>query len=212
MRSSLLSAFGRDPYMFGDRKLAAMLGRPICSQCKRSSCKNKALCVIWVLHFQLNSLILDQLNSSLQVMHCQLCIKCIPLTRIWQVCAHGHSASCCWAQSQPVVNRQNKQCQQYLRYYYIHKDPTRDQKWLSVLIISGYLQSASFCISPGPRTQANKGQSPNTAPSRETALYNVKHVLKNTDTRSCALDFTGRNKQGGTTLDVPFQRIGLQEY
>ena len=37
-RSSVLSALGRLPYMVGDMKLAAMLGRPSCSQRSRSSC------------------------------------------------------------------------------------------------------------------------------------------------------------------------------
>ena len=37
-RSSWLRAWGSDPYIVGERKLAAMLGLPRCSQRSRSSC------------------------------------------------------------------------------------------------------------------------------------------------------------------------------
>ena len=38
-RSSMLSALGRLPYMEGRKKLALMLGRPIASHRRRSSCR-----------------------------------------------------------------------------------------------------------------------------------------------------------------------------
>lgn len=38
-RCSWLSALGREPYMEGEKKLAEMLGRPMPSHRRRSSCK-----------------------------------------------------------------------------------------------------------------------------------------------------------------------------
>jgi hypothetical protein len=71
MRSSTLSALGSEPYMVGDRKLAAMLGRPSCSQRSRSSCGGHACsqslscCFVW--RYRHRSFVLEYRHFTLYV-------------------------------------------------------------------------------------------------------------------------------------------------